>query len=355
MLARILVQLPQPILAPADTELVSEDHDVGGYGVRLYPPRRSRLASQPAAPVLERGHLLRPDPAPPVKDSVRMNGSEVIEADVLQIDFTGQDFERRRAAPPDNELLLLAFDIANGFLSRIRTLGRAMQLKLLSPEETNWMIEYLNDDESELSNEPDLYRIRGGSIESFRHVALSEALWDRARDLPVKYEPPQWDTLLLDAFDQLPHVGAAVVLGFTALETRIETALNVLARNKGVGEELWNWINDRGDYRKEPSTGEQYSVLLSAIVGSSLKDQAELWDAFRNLQAARNSFVHDGQPSIGGQIVSAGRAQELLQRAGSILDWVDGLLPEAERRPSFNVSTEFEFTAQLSAEQEEAE
>jgi hypothetical protein len=84
------------------------------------------------------------------------------------------------------------------------------------------------------------------------------------------------------------------VLGFTALEVRIEAALNELARLFGVRPDVWEWLNDRGDYRKEPSTVEQFDSLLKSVTGRTLKEDNRLWEAFQNLRKARNAFAHDG-------------------------------------------------------------
>jgi len=131
-----------------------------------------------------------------------------------------------------------------------------------------------------------------------------------------------------------------VVLGFSALEVRIEAALNDLARLYGVRPEVWEWINDRGP--KEPAILEQFDSLLTAVTGRSLKEDNRLWDGFQNLRKARNSFVHDGIAVLGGIPVAPPRATELLQLAGEIIDWVDELLPEALRRPRHDVEMRFE-------------
>jgi hypothetical protein len=46
--------------------------------------------------------------------------------------------------------------------------------------------------------------------------------------------------------------------------------------------------------RREPTVEDQFSVLLSVLVGHSLKDNARLWERLVNLRDARNSFVHTG-------------------------------------------------------------
>jgi hypothetical protein len=96
--------------------------------------------------------------------------------------------------------------------------------------------------------------------------------------------------LLLDAVGLLPDIGPALVLAATSLETLITDALDELSAGaSAVPQSLWMWINDRGDYRKEPSVLEQYDALSKVFTGRSLRDEIELWEA---------PFVHGGKPPI---------------------------------------------------------
>jgi hypothetical protein len=331
-----------------ETVLPPTTADIDGYRVTIYPPHRSQLAeNRDEIPLVEQARLLAPTETPTLP-AIRMDGDQVLESDVIQIDFVADSFDRRIDESPDDPPIEFVFRILNGFLRRFRTVGRAFQLQSLNPQRTTWRIQYLNDDGTPLEPEEGLFRGRGTGRMSYRLVGLPLHTWQRIHELPLEYAPPPADDLLLDAFGLLPHVGAAVVLGFAALETQIESVLDQLALAHDVGSELWAWINDRNDYRKAPSTGEQFDSLLRAVTGDSLKDRPPLWEAFANLRAARNTFVHDGEAVLGGSPVSSDRALELLQRAGDVMDWVEGLVPEADRRPRDEQLTEFEITSQLS-------
>jgi hypothetical protein len=132
----------------------------------------------------------------------------------------------------------------------------------------------------------------------------------------------------------LPDVGPALVLAATSLETLIADALDKLsAEASPVPQSLWTWINDRGDYRKEPSVLEQYDALFKAFTGRSLRDEIELWEALRNIRDGRNSFVHGGKPLIGRRDVPLADARALLAKAERIVEWVEAFLPETARRP----------------------
>ena len=129
---------------------------------------------------------------------------------------------------------------------------------------------------------------------------------------------------------------SADVLAATAVETRIADALNVLARDT-LDDTLWAWINDRRDYRKEPSVAEQLGVLMRAVTGESLKDDNRLWALAKNLRDARNSFVHQGRAELAGISVTPQRAYELIHGAQEVIDWIEARLPEAHRRPRRDV------------------
>jgi hypothetical protein len=124
------------------------------------------------------------------------------------------------------------------------------------------------------------------------------------------------------------------LLAATSLETLIADALDKLSAGASpVPQSLWMWINDRGDYRKEPSVLEQYDALLKAFTGRSLRDEIELWEALRNIRDAGNSFVHGGKPLIGRREVPLADARSLLAKAERIVEWVEAFLPETARRP----------------------
>ncbi len=173
-------------------------------------------------------------------------------------------------------------------------------------------------------------------------LPFTSEIWSEVNALPINYEPGRWDILLLDARALLPDIGPALVLAMSALETRIDDAQHQLAVSTGLNSDLWQWVNDRGDYRKEPSNRERYTKLMQALCGHSLSEDATLWRAFRSLQAARNAFVHEGKPRLDGKDVSIGQAYKLIDSAQSIVDWVQEFLPPSERRPKSKVAVNVE-------------
>jgi hypothetical protein len=337
MIARLQILLPYSFSVPVDQEFQPYGTEIEGYVARVYSPYRcqvdpSMLEPDSAVPMTDVGQLLGPADPQPRTTLILVEGAETTQANALQIDFIKDDFDRRRSVDSDPPVEL-AFRVANDLLARLRTLGRSGRVKPISPKSTVWRIEYLNDDESQLESVEGLHRAVGGASWRWKVFGLRGDLWTATRDLPDDFEPTPWDTLLLDALDLLPEVGPTIVLAFASIETRIASAIDVLAAGSVSGE-LWEWIRDReGDYRKEPSITEQVDVLLHAFSGHSLKEDTRLWEAFRNLRQARNTFVHEGRAEIGGQPVTPERASQLLATAGQIIEWIEQLLPESERRP----------------------
>ena len=86
---------------------------------------------------------------------------------------------------------------------------------------------------------------------------------------------------------------------------------------------------------REPSLAEQYDQLLSNVLGTSLKADNLLWEAFSNIRNARNSFVHEGQAKIGTTIVDVSKAGDLVVKAGDIVEFVRLRLPEELQWPVY--------------------
>jgi hypothetical protein len=342
MIGRLRVLLPFVVSVRSNAAMAPQVFDIAGYGVRLYPPYRtsvdpSSLRPDSTVPMHSLTLELAPLDPQPTARLLTIDGQPTIQADGLQIDFLKNEFTRARGSndPPTD----LIFVVINGFLSRLRLVTRAIQLPTsMSPHTSLYRLTYLNDDETELPEQPGLARARVAAAFSIQLIGMDAAVWESIAELPPTYALRQWDELMLASFRALPDVGASLVLAYTMLETRVEDALNTLATGGAIAAGLWKWINDRGDWRKEPSVGEQFDVLMKELGGSSLKDVAELWEAFRNLNSARNSFAHNGVPKVGDTIVDAARATELLKKAVAICDWIETKLPPENRRPAFNIA-----------------
>lgn len=169
--------------------------------------------------------------------------------------------------------------------------------------------------------------------------------------LPADYIPPPWEGLLLDAAIPGTPNGNSITLAATALEVFISFVLDKLAANQTKPEELWKWINNRSDHLKEPSVEDQYDKLLFILTGHSLKDEAGLWAAFKNLRSARNSFVHGGVVRIGKANIplDAATVAALVTSAGLIIAKVREWVPPEIQWKQFDHKIGIEVSQKLSS------
>jgi hypothetical protein len=322
MIARLHVLLPFSLTVPDGQEFPVYEYDDEGYAVRVQPPVRS-----------DRG-------VPPHEDleQVRLDGAPAYQADALRIDFRKESFKRETeqitrelSLDPPHEVLRRAI---NSFLLRLRHVTRAGHIRPIEFPTCSWRLQYLNDDGTELEPDAKLFRGVGTLQFSLRWAALNKPIWEDVYRLPIDFEPFPWEELLLDAGNDLPRVGPAVVLAATALEVFIAHVLDLLAARSAVPAPLWDWLNERADnHLRQPSVEEQYDTLLKVFTGHSLKDAASLWEAFMNLKTARNKFVHEGIAKVGGTAVSSEAAGKLVGAALEIVATVREWLPSELQWP----------------------
>jgi hypothetical protein len=330
MLARLHVLLPFRLTIPDGEQYTIYEYIDDGYIVRVFPPGRSDQQYPPEG-----------------FGDLKLNGSPAFQADALRIDFQKESFNRTKGLvfDPPEEVVRRA---VNSFLIRLRHVTRAAGIRLIDFPGATWRISYLNDDESELEKDETFVRGRGGLQRSLSFIALTKAVWTDMHGLPADHEPPPWEDLLLDAQGDLPRIGPAMVLAATALEVFISWALDQLAAKGSVSVDLWRWINERGNYLREPTVEEQFDALLMFLSGHSLKAENRLWVSFIQLKNARNSFVHEGRASIGGVPVSIEAARKLVTTASEIVTKVREWLPVDLQWPVFNHVVQIEAVMKLS-------
>ena len=357
MLARFRVLLPYSFsLRRGDTFQVNElDRD--GYHIKVYAPYQAAtsiavLLSR-TVPVSDVLHNLHPVDPYVLDEGITIDGEPTIPANSIQVDVFKPDFDRhiptqgdQGANDPPVEML---FEVVNSLIHRLRSVSRAPTIHPLNQHDSCWRIEFLTDSGESLLPEDGKWRSRIGATFSFSMSGLTEQVWQTAMSLPENFRTKEWETLLLDAEALLPNIVPALVLAAAAIETFIESALNALAPTDRLPVELWTFINNRGDYRKEPSVSEQFDQLLHALSGHSLKERPELWEAFKNLRDARNALMHDGTLAIGGRPVTKDQAYGFIGRAKEIVNWIEALLPSAERRPGDLSSMQISITQPLIA------
>jgi len=292
-------------------------------------------------------------------DTVLIDGVQTIPADLLQIDYQRAEFDRHKftegpLGTDPRELIRSHVDprldgvlrTANSWLTRLRVVSRAGPYRAVDLETTYILISYLNDDGSDLTQAPDLYRRIGWTPRKWTTLAMDSRVWDAAASLGWEFKPLSAQLLLLDAFALLPDVGPALTLANIALEVRIAQVLDESVPSSGVGPALWSWINDRQRYWQNPSVNDQFDALLRALSSRSLRDEKQLWTGFKQLRQARNTFVHSGEARLGknlGTPVTPAKAAHLLETAMKILGWLDQLWQLRTRTVSFDFPMEFTF------------
>ena len=258
MIARLLVATPFTLSVPEGLKFNVYEFSHGDYRVRFFPPE---MESSSIDKHKQRGL------------DIRIDGAKTIQCDLIHVDFLRADFDRK-AGPHCDPPLTVIKEVLDFYVLRLRYVTKAAHIHSLDFPNTSWKISYLNDDESEPPKICGLVRGRGGVAFSMSCVAITAKIWDDIHKLPENYEPQPWESLLLEATAPGLAVGNAVVLAATALEVFISYVLDGLQKRSETPKEIWDWVNNRSDWRKEPSVEEQFDVLLKIFSGHSLKEES---------------------------------------------------------------------------------
>ena len=328
MIARIHILLPYALTIPEKEPYHVYGYKYGGYIIRFFFPRKSEKADSYSG-----------------ADITKINGKVAMNADALHIEFQKKRFDRTNNKQTDPPLELIE-EVTNDFMSRLRYATNASKVKLIKLSESNWTCTYLKDDGTELKKDKRYLRERGMRRFEFSYVALNNEIWENINSIPPGYNLPAWKTLLLDAESILPEIGPAIVLTFTALEVFISKILDDIVKHSGIESDFWEWINNRG-YLKEPSIEEKYDFLSSHLIGKSIKDDNQLWEAFKHIRRARNSFAHTGVAMIGEEIITIERTQIFIKKAKEIIEFIKNQIPEELRWPEFNHQVQIEFIQKI--------
>jgi hypothetical protein len=272
---------------------------------------------------------------------ILVNGKSSFQANGLRIYFQKDNFDRRKSIDCDPPYDLISRTI-NSFLSKLRFVTRSSKIRPIDFPMVSWNLLYLNDDESELEESKELARVRFARYFKLTLTGLDNSVWQEIFKLPHDYSVPKWEELILDAQEALPEIGQSIVLAVTALEVFISHVLNELSKNKPIQNDLWEWLNNRQWWLQNPSTEEQFDILLKVLLGVSLKENADLWESFKNLKTARNSFIHEGIAKVGRSVLSQKEAMQLLKKAKDIIKFVKEKLPEQLQWPEYSFKTKIE-------------
>lgn len=309
MIARLYIVLPFSVQIPENEPFKIFRYEENGYGISVHPPVKSDVPASAGT-----------------ADKIFMNERPTIYCNVLRVYFHREEFDRLEGSEIDPSIDFMAKTV-NLFLGRLRYVTRAPGARPVSLKDTPWKLRYLNNDESELKEEKGLIRGHGAIPITLKYIGITKEIWADIHDLPPDFQVPVWNELILDAYDTLPQIGPSLVLAATALEVFIAQTLDKLAKQSSIPESLWSWLNKR-DYLKAPSIEEQFDDLLKMLCGYSLKEDLELWEPFKNLKTARNTFVHEGIAKIGQTPVTKEKALQLLASVVKIFDSVRERLPD---------------------------
>jgi hypothetical protein len=328
MLANFYAALPFTFLVPLESKFVLRSFAVDGYEVTFDIPRKSEIPTQVQV------------------DQIKVDGKPAIAANVAVIRFRKDSFDRRNEGPDDPPPALLQAAL-DEYLARLRYATGGYQIVNIDLQKTRWRLRFTHDDGSELASEDGYYKEVGVLVLEASYVVCDPTTWENMFALPSGFRPPSWHPLLLDAKNALPHIGSSIVLTATAMEVFINSLLDKLVEESSMSTILWKWINDRGNWQREPSVVEQYDVLLKELTGHTLKENNELWEAFTHIRAARNSFAHEGCAVVAKKPVNVLEAANLISKAEAIFLWIRQWIPEEKRWPVFQYSSQVEIVKEM--------
>jgi hypothetical protein len=336
MIARFRILIPPIVGVSTRDELSAIHREACGCAVVVHPPYHVDIPPlvphQAASLTLDEAWQRLERPMTKTPPSLLLNGEKANLANAICVDFVRENFDRRHASPVLDPPPSCAFEVVNEIFGSARALLGVWQLRPIREGDTIWRIDYFDNDGQRLPREAGLIGGQGAGLFCFACAPFTPEVWNTI----AKERPTQklWDSLLLDAKALLPDVGPAIVLASAALEVFIAAVLDSIVDDK-VPRSLWDWINDRGDWRKDPSLLEQFDILLKTVTGHSLKDDERLCVAFAELKNTRDAFSHEGVAVLGKRrtVVSPAKAEELVSAAEKIIQWVEQFLPETLRRP----------------------
>jgi hypothetical protein len=94
--------------------------------------------------------------------------------------------------------------VVASFIARLKYVARGTHVQPIDfASGATWRLRYLNDDGSELPEDPDLVRGRGMLHWNWSFVGVTPAVWDHVYELESDWTAPVWDDILLDATPRL--------------------------------------------------------------------------------------------------------------------------------------------------------
>jgi hypothetical protein len=316
MIARVGVHLPVSLWIAEGTHLDPLQVEHAGTKLTIHAPMQSSFDIRPD----EDGSFnvnalidqLQPVAKPRRYEYVKMNGQFVWHADLLQIDFHRDEFERRKGTAEDPSPAVVE-DVVQNIISRVRYTTGSPEFREFGLHETYWITRYLADDGMGLPEDVALIRARVHAPFKFVFSGIDTHSWQASRSLTFAFQPHPWERLYLDAHFLLPEVGPALTLALSA----VETAADQLIRDRHPdGNEAESLIRSR-------RLGQRLDEVARELTGKSLKDETALWSGFNRLRLARNAASHAGKPVLDGREIDPRYAFEIIAASEAILRWVE--------------------------------
>jgi hypothetical protein len=295
VIARIRYLLPFRFFVPADFAGEPLTSAVDGWQIILLPPVQSQIlcdALQKPAPFSLQA--MTPAAHPVVISDVTINGADTIPVDLVEVQLKQDINPVAVTAEVDAWLVHQGRALLNRWLTTYRVVVGATHVKPLPELGQSWRIDFLDDSGNALGvkTNPKPHGSVAGKVDAV--ASLVPNFWKASAVLALSQVPTRWEELLVDAFEVWPNVGAAVVLAYTAIETRIDAAVSVLAISQSVDKRLWEWLAEKRPYLTQPTTEEKAKFLFQLFTGDSLSDDKSNWKTFSQMRKARNSFAHEG-------------------------------------------------------------
>ncbi len=295
-----------------------------------------------------RSYLVRPRTAAEVQGLVQrraielpvsgitMNGKSLVLCNIVVIDYLDVEFDRRIDALPKGTqanltagipTVLGVFELANQYLRWLRAVSGLSVLREVDPTRQSWLIEYLTDSGDALTQEDGKFRARNSHGGDLPWSAIFEPTLEAAVQDLDQSPPAPWDQLMLEAVDELPATGTAIVLAYAAVEQLINVVITQNVPSSYSAKRRKALLSN-----KRTSPLDRADLVLASLVGQSLRTQRDGWTAVEELASLRNKYLHYGIPPTFATTPAWFAAGHLIRRASEAMLWLEGFLPENMRR-----------------------
>jgi len=342
MIARARIRLPYDIPVAQGHKQTPTRTRWQGYSILVHPlqqgqlddPTRGYLA-RPRTPVEVEGLVQRRPVELPVS-GITMNGRSLVLCNIVVIDFLDIEFERRVDGLPKGTQANLAagvptvldvFDLANQYLRWLRSASGLAVLREVDPTRQSWRIEYLTDAGDALPQKEGTFRARNSHGGDLPSSAIFEPTLEAAVQSLDQPPPAAWDQLMLEAVDELPATGTAIVLAYAAFEQLINVVITHNVPPSYSSKRRKTLVSN-----KRTSPMDRADLVLAGLVGQSLRSQPDGWAALEELAALRNKYLHYGITPTFSTTPPWFAAGHLIRRASEAMIWLEGFLPEHMRR-----------------------